>query len=141
MAARNTRTNGMLETLSQILDKNGDQEQDITLNVDGQLITGTAISESLFFAMEQNLLFSKMQEDIKKVRSNIFDESTFNPKSDFTPETIKEIPDQYFQQTLYLKDAHFVMSNGVMIPTSGTSMQIRISDISCFVIGRLNSIN
>lgn len=137
MPARNKSTNLFIELLIENFNQNPDIPIDVTLSVDGAIITGSLVTEKAFFNLNENSPLKMLFLDLMKDREKYFENDWVHTmKSHLTEEEISNIPDFLFQQTMYLKNAHYVINN-TLFPPQGTSIQVRVSDISSFSIGLL----
>lgn len=115
------------------------QEDDpvyITIVAGGQLISGQLISEDQFFALDNNEGIRELfYTDIKGPRDNIIKKLEAGEDVEF-PNDLKE-------HFLYLKNASFIFENKNLSHSNGdgdgTSMQVRVSDISVFTYRGIKS--
>lgn len=128
----NHDTNRLLKGIAETVDSNSEFELYITVAVGGQLITGTTISEDVFFELEENkLLEESFQKSIKAERLAIMEKREKGEEVEF-PHELKE----YF---IYLKNAYYIFgSHRFPSGGEGLSVQIRVSDISAFTFKAFN---
>ncbi len=114
-------TNRLLKDLCEMVEQDNSDPISITVVAGGQLVTGRVIAEDEFFSLQDNIALQKhFNEKIKLKRQSIISA----PESEKLPEDLRE----WF---IYLDNAYYMTAAGA-IPTGGTSMQIRVSDISIF---------
>lgn len=135
MSKRNKRTNILLDFISMQATANQDYKFPVTLNVEGQIITGVIISPEEFFQLDENKAIADLYNQLDKMKSKYFDKNGL-VKDEVTDEQLDNAEDWLFQKMLYLKDASYVTPSS-LIPVGGYSMQVRVADISCLSIGRL----
>lgn len=131
--SRNQKTNGFLGIIyDSLVQKEGEKLTiPVTFVVDGLMITGELISHEEFFALEENKAYAPLYNAaITEEELKYFDEEG-NLRTEYV-EKEDEIPDYIWQRFVYLKNARYI-SGGNFLPSpnnSGTSIQIRASDIS-----------
>lgn len=117
-------TNQLLKDLCLMVEQDNSDPTYVTIVAGGQLVSGRMITEDQFFSLDDNIALQKhFNEEIKSKRNSIIESFEHGSSIEF-PEELKE----WF---VYLDDAYYITA-AEAIPTGGTSMQIRVSDISIF---------
>lgn len=117
---------GYLEFLISMAESDPPLECDVTLCVDGFLISGVIISREKY--MQHTELTRQMQEAIDKIEAK---EKLENPEKEPEPEKRRRF--------LHLRDAKYFTSSLHAIPTSGTTtIRVKIGSVSAFNFGSLN---
>ena len=135
MKIRDKKTNFLLETISERINRNECPQIELTLNVDGTLIVGTVIGEVEFMKLPQNKEIYPLFLELLKYKEQYFYNNGTCIKPNITEEYLENMPDFLCQDTLYLKNAFYIVGEK-FVPKKGTAIQVRISDISSFFVGR-----
>lgn len=137
--SNNTRTNGFLSQIAYTVRNSYEDgvsrfSVPITLVVEGQLISGTMISEDEYFSFD---LTSSWKEAYKLIIQEPRQKYLELPDDEFNEE---EFPDYLKQGYIFLKDAFYVYGDKT-IPSTGNKgipIQVRIADIVAFNFGSIS---
>ena len=136
MQNRLNKSNPLLEILVRKLHNGFLKRMPITVNVNGQLITGIAVRSSYFTTSETTRSIKESIIDEVETEVDYFVETGIQIEPELPYESPKDLPDFLCQHMLYLKDAYYLPKHKGLMP-SKKIMQIRVSDISSFYIGYL----